>query len=373
VVAGSALAASLPAQRVATSLDLSGTNVWYADSIRSGGGSISPALRLDWPRATIGAYANVSRLGGGALSTDGMLAPSMFTPSIGPFVGELAASLGGSSHQDGTRTGQLLAIGRAHLMSSHAGAYLGADVGRTWDGSVWRSVRQGEAGAWLAQDGTTWLATVTPVAVEDSIRYTDFQAALRFPAGAVDLGVSAGARAGSVGAAVGGTSRAWGSASAVVWIGPRLALVASAGAYPVDLTQGYPGGRFVTLAVRIASRESHADRRATQQATPLGDGGTETRSAMATALDVRTVRGTQRTVRVYAASATTVEINGDFTQWRPVALSRESDGWWTALCSIAAGTHQMNIRLNGGAWLAPPGLLTSRDEFGGVVGILTVE
>jgi hypothetical protein len=221
---------------------------------------------------------------------------------------------------------------------------------------------------WLDHGGRTWLATVTPVAVEDSIRYTDFQAAVRYPKGIVDFGASAGARAGSVGAAVGGSSRVWGNASAVVWVGPRLALVASAGAYPVDLTQGYPGGRFVTLALRIASRDAR-----TVQPTPTGEAATEPSFVGATKLDIRTVIGRQRVIRVYAPSARTVELNGDFTMWRATSLTRGNDGWWTTECSITAGTHEMNIRINGGEWLAPPGLLTSRDEFGGVVGILTLE
>jgi hypothetical protein len=33
----------------------------------------------------------------------------------------------------------------------------------------------------------------------------------------------------------------------------------------------------------------------------------------------------------------------------------------------------MNIRLDGGAWIVPPGLLTSTDEFGGLVGLVTIE
>jgi hypothetical protein len=33
----------------------------------------------------------------------------------------------------------------------------------------------------------------------------------------------------------------------------------------------------------------------------------------------------------------------------------------------------MNVRVDGGGWLAPPGLTTVVDEFGGVVGILVIE
>ncbi|MGE5100766.1 MAG: glycogen-binding domain-containing protein, partial [Deltaproteobacteria bacterium] len=74
-----------------------------------------------------------------------------------------------------------------------------------------------------------------------------------------------------------------------------------------------------------------------------------------------------------APSATAVELNGDFTHWQPVRLARGTDGWWTITLQIAPGTYQVNIRVDGGPWVAPPGLLTSTDEFGGIVGILRIE
>jgi 1,4-alpha-glucan branching enzyme len=91
------------------------------------------------------------------------------------------------------------------------------------------------------------------------------------------------------------------------------------------------------------------------------------------AFEVQTSRGTQRVLRVDAPGARTVEINGDFTQWRPVQLVRGIDGWWSVMVPIESGAYQMNVRIDGGAFQAPPGLLTSTDEFGGVVGILIIE
>src|SRR5689334_12638395 len=96
-------ASALSAQRVVSSVDVSGTGIWYADSIRSAGSSLSPALRLDWSRATLAASGNVSQLGSGGLSLQGGVAPSVFTPSVGQFAMELAPSFGGSTHRDGTR------------------------------------------------------------------------------------------------------------------------------------------------------------------------------------------------------------------------------------------------------------------------------
>ena len=142
-----ALATALPATPRPVEPGPSGTGVWYGDSVHSAGSALSPAVRVEWGSATIAAFANVSRVGGG-FSTQGSLAPSLFTPSVGPFSGEFAASLGGSTHPDGTRTGQALGVARAYLSRADAGVWVGGGLGATWDGVTWRDVRQGEAGVW---------------------------------------------------------------------------------------------------------------------------------------------------------------------------------------------------------------------------------
>jgi hypothetical protein len=373
-----AVSGALSAQRVVSSVDISGTGIWYADSIRSAGSSLSPALSIDWTRATLGAFGNVSQLGSGGLSVQGVVAPSIFTPNVGALSMEFASSLGGSSHQDGTRTGQAIATVRAHVMGSGAGTWGGAGLGRTWDGATWRGVREFEVGAWLRSGNFTGLVSVTPTAVQDTIRYTDVQLAVRYPTNAFEFGFTTGARSGSVGSAIGGTSRAWGSVSVIDWLASRLAIVASAGSYPVDLTQGYPGGRFVSLALRIASRDTRAiERAAASTAASVSLSGVPATDApgeaAASAFEVRTTADNLRTLRVDAPSARSVELSGDFTHWQSVRLTRDSDGWWVVTLPIAPGTYQLNIRLDGGHWAAPPGLLTSTDEFGAIAGILTIE
>ena len=366
------------AQRVTSSVDISGTGVWYADTIRSAGASVSPAVRVDWSRATLGATATLSKLGGGT-SVQGDLAPSVFTPSLGPAALEFAGALGGSTHQDGSRTGQLLALGRLHLAAVDHGAWIGGGTGRSWDGVTWRGVRQAEIGAWAKRDAFTALATVTPVVVDDTIHYTDLQTAVRAPFGAYEIGVTAGVRAGASGPAVGGSSRAWGIVSALAWISSRLAVVAAAGSYPVDFTQGYPGGRFVSLALRVAPAGARVTGRpiASRSTGHAGDDTRldETRATGVRAFQVLTPRTGDplRQIRVSAPSARSVEVTGDFTNWQPIALSRGQDGWWSIARPLAPGTYQLNVRVDGGPWLAPPGLLTSRDEFAGVVAILTIE
>jgi hypothetical protein len=371
-----ASASSLGAQRVTSSVDLAGASLWYADSIRATGSTISPAFSFDWPRATIAAAGTLSRLDNGGTSAQGTFAPSLFTPSAGAASLELSGSFGGSAHHDGTRTGQMLATARGHLMGSTRGGWVGAGAGRTWDGAIWRGVQLAEAGAWIHRETIIALGTVSPIVVDDSIRYTDLQASVRRRMRKLELGFTAGARAGQV-ASLAGTERAWGSASITGWVHPNLAVVASAGSYPVDFTQGYPGGRFATIALRLAARprSTGADQTGSRPraSSVLTAEIEQAKASGVTEMTVQASAGNRQTIRVRASSAQRVELSGDFTTWRPTALSREAGGWWTTTLAVEPGTYQMSVRVDGGPWVVPPGLTTVVDEFGGVAGVVTFE
>jgi len=78
-------------------------------------------------------------------------------------------------------------------------------------------------------------------------------------------------------------------------------------------------------------------------------------------------------LEISAVGAKTVEVSGDFTAWKPVRLTPSPDGVWRISLPIAVGAHQVNVRVNGGRWLVPPGLTPITDEFGGAVGLLVIE
>ena len=40
---------------------------------------------------------------------------------------------------------------------------------------------------------------------------------------------------------------------------------------------------------------------------------------------------------------------------------------------MAAGIHQINLRIDGGQWIAPPGMPTMKDGFNGEVGVLVIK
>lgn len=374
-IAGSA--GSAHTQGMALTLDAGAVGVRYADSLDVTAATLSPAISFMSPVATLTAAGTYAQGGRGIWSMQGQFAGSVFTPAIGRVRAELMGNAGGSAHEDGTRTGEILARGRAHFMHAAWGVWAGGGGGRTWDGAVWRSVVLGDAGIWARPGAATLLLTAAPAVVDDTIRYTDTELAARWALHHIEIGGIVGARAGRGLPTVAGSASAWGSISATMWMDEHLALVASAGSYPVDFTQGYPGGRFISAGIHMALRRSD-QRSSSARAESRHDGADATRSGVAertsggvAGFTVERGAGEQTTLRVRSPGASRVEIAGDFTNWDAVPLARAADGWWTVTLPIGTGTHQMNVRLDGEAWVVPPGLTTIRDE-SGTSGLLVI-
>jgi len=252
--------------------------------------------------------------------------------------------------------------------------WIGAGVGSSWDGAKWRGVKQGEAAGWMKSGAATLFASATPVAVNDSIRYTDAQLSASLNLPRIELDASGGFRSGSRLPSIGGTAKSWGSISVTGWIASRLALVASAGTYPVDLTQGFPGGRFVSLSLRLGSRRFPPATASVSEIDDLHSAtrGSERNTSGISSFTTRSTGSGAREIRVRAPAAQKVEMMADFTNWRAVQLQNVGDGWWTTTLPIATGMHELNVRIDGGSWTVPPGIPVQSDEFGGSVGILVI-
>ena len=356
------------AQRVSSSLDIGGAAMRYADSLSANGGSLSPALAIEWPRGTLGGAATFSHFPSGWSSQAAMNA-SVFSRTAGLLVGELAATAGGSAHQDGTHTGQGLGSARAHLMADRSGAWLGGGSGRTWDGADWRSVIAGEIGAWMKAGDATLVASSTPTAVDDSVRYTDSQLSARWSGSSIELG-----------AEIRRSSRCDRRHHRRIWatLGqhcrsfvarPRVGVILSGGTYPIDLTQGFPGGRFLTFSMRIRSSPPRVND------PHESNGGVSRRTPSEPVPTFRALPPSRGLViiEVTMTGARSVEVSGDFTLWKPVRLTPSPGGVWRVSLPMVRGTHQINLRVNGDQWIVPPGLTPITDEFGGVVGLLVVE
>ena len=366
-------------QTATGSVDLTAASTRYGDIFSGNSLAISPALHVDAPRAVFDAGGTYSVLAGN-WSAQANAGASLFTPRMASLMGELAGYTGGSANADGTRTAAFSAMARAHLLGDQSGAWLGAGGGRVWDGALWRNLIQGEAGGWLSIPYGTLSAVFTPSRLGDTIKYTDAEGTLSVFQNRVGIDFNAGFRSGSSLPIVGGDSKAWGSASASYWITSGLAIIASAGTYPVNFGEGFPGGRFVSAGVRIGrmpGRVRSSDHRQRETAGPLPAGVSSPPTESAVSASAEAFRVTRdRTGRTRftftAPAASRVEIAGDFSNWDPVPLSRNSDGSWSTALALSPGIYEMNIRIDGGPWISPPGFQVKNDEFGQAVGLLIV-
>jgi hypothetical protein len=359
---------------VESTLDIGGAALRYADTLSTSAAMITPHVVADWGYGFIEGSGTYSQFTSGGWSTQGSLSASRFVPISRGFFGEVGGFAGGSTHNDGTRTGEVVANGRLHFARDNSEFFLGFGGGRTWDAVAWRSLLLGEAGASIGSGPTNALFTISPTMVNDSIKYADVQASLSWKGEAVDLGALLGFRLGNQLTTLSANVKSWASASAVFWTTPRIGVALGGGNYPVDPTEGFPGGRFVSLSLRFARgrRPRPQPREQSGQESPLPELAPNKTSGVTGFVATRGV-GVAVTLRVNAPDARLVEINGDFTNWVPAPLAPAGGGWWSSSFPIKSGKYQMNIRVNGGQWIVPPGLLSMVDEFGGTVGLLVID
>jgi hypothetical protein len=252
---------------------------------------------------------------------------------------------------------------RLHAQQRLAEWFIGVGAGNTSFADEAQTLLLAESGVSFGIPQGNATLTLTPVAIGDSIRYADGQFAISLQQRNVDFGAVAGVRIGDQLTSLGGTARVWGNVSATRWVSPRAALVLSGGTYPIDPTQGYPGGRFISLAVRIAH-----PRRTSSSSRP------DSVEMEATAVQFQVEkRGGFVTFKVLSPLARNVELAADFTDWDPLQMAPAGDGWWVVTRELKPGKYQLNLRMNGGKWVVPPGLLAMLDEFGGSVGLLVVD
>jgi len=367
------VAPMISAQRVETDLDVGAAVLRYADTLNATTFGLTPHVSADWREMTLDAAATYSQFTSGGSALQGSILFARSFRLKDDLLYEIGGFAGGSTHNDGSNTGQGLVDTKLRFAFRRADLFLGVAAGRACYGGSCSRLLIGESGVSAVRGPASGAVTFTPSMVSDSIRYADLQGMFFWSRDQLDVGVSAGHRFGDQLQEFGTDTRTWASFSATQWVRPRIGIVLGAGSYPMDLTQGFPGGRFASLSVRI--RTGTFGQRLSAAETPAI--ATESDIAVPSVAEFRAVReGRNRvTFSTTITGAASVDITGDFTQWKPVALTRNPlrPEVWSTSVSMPPGKYQMNIRVNTGPWSVPPGLLPLTDEFGGAVGLLVIE
>jgi hypothetical protein len=335
-------------------------------------------LSLQGLRATLSASAIGANTPEGSWTGQGILSGSIYAPPLLRRRWELGASVGtfGATSSLPTVSGVLTA--REHFIGEHVGAFVGASGGGIRYGEMNGSVAVAQVGGWWRVAGNTFSASasatdarslfrlevpggaldggmavyneITPVSYTDGVLYWQHERER------LQLELGGGLRAGMRGIP---DAAIWGSASATLWLAPRLALVAATGRALEDKVRGLPQTRYLSVSARVGLRSRilmPLRRHIRTDGTP---------GIMISKVD------DEHLITVRAQGASTVEVMGDFTDWEPLSLSLAGDVW-RVRHAMSAGSHRVAIRVDGGEWRVPANLPKSSEEFGMVVGVVSV-
>jgi len=309
----------------------------------------------------------------------GFGAPALRAPLDRAHMLGLGLSIAGDTRAD---TRDLRYTAWLDRRSPRAGEWLGLSTGRGGAGTrldfgsgVWRSLAhvQIETGVVTSlvplheqvpgafgfyrttHDTLYWVDSTSFQRVDRTHVSTMTQGSLRWQFGRVEASAAAGVVLFGVRA-----PRRWAQATAEVHATQHLLVMAAFGQRPAASQAFDPSvGPRTMLGVRFAPWAARS---------ALAAGGPRLR-----AWSVHGVTAGRSTVRVRCDHASSVDITGDFTDWAPVALASEGGGWWQCALPIAPGLHQVQVRIDGGAWQPPPGLPTTQGDFAGTAGVLVVE
>lgn len=160
-------------------------------------------------------------------------------------------------------------------------------------------------------------------------------------------------------------NQTWWIGNAAFRILPAVSATMSYGRTPSDPLLGMRGGEHTTIGLRLdlpshrAIARDYREHLEPDAFQPLVEVSREDASRVR----VRLVLPNTRRSAV---------LTGDITDWEPVALTRTEDGRWEAWLTAPKGTYRVNVKLDGGTWIAPPGMTVMDDGFGGKVGLLVL-
>lgn len=351
--------------QMSATVDLGASAVRYDGFLLSSAVAVTPTFTWDGARAAVTLRGTYLRFESGNRSLQGSVGGSLSSRPTRGWRGEVSVETGASSYAGFASFWHALGELRLHRGSVRRGAWIGATGGRTAFGTALsaRPVTAASVVGWLRRDQITMLASAHRAFVGDT-QYSDIDLTVRAQRGNLALETVVGTRFSSRGAGRG----LFGESSGILALGDRVRLVLSGGRYPTDPIRGSIAGRYFTAAVRLRVRSLPA-RSPPQLLIRTGANGDV---AAPLTLAVRPERDGLVRLVIHGPPANLIEIAGDFTQWQPMPLRQTPAGTWEALVPIPRGVHRVNVRVDGGAWIAPAGTTRINDDYEGEVGVFIV-
>ena len=412
------LALLLPEQRaqaqsaseLETRIEAGGAMLSHASTGALGALALTPSIRYATRRFSATASGSAWRLNDTWALRDAGASIEMYTPLVYGVRAEMLAGANRTALDAALHSDQVDAGGRIHYMRQRLGVWLGSGVSRPLRVAAVSNVNVSSGGIWSRLGSTTLKGTVTsffftkvvdtlnngtasaastvpmcaastptPVPVEfpssnvahslapassacrRESRVTDFEGSVHWQHRLIEVTVAGGQRFGDR-LDVAADSRQWASARTAIWITNQIAAVAGGGREPAQPTRGLPARSYGSLGLMLA-----------YWPIPRGTIPVETPASLVKAFELRPAGTALQRITARIGGVETVEIMGDFTDWAPIPLVRRGRDLWELLVPMSSGVHQINLRIDGGDWIAPPGVPAIRDGFNGEVGVLVVK
>ncbi len=374
---------------------------------------LTPNIQYTFPHATLTARGSAYLSDQLLQIADGIVSGTFTSPTVYGVRAEMIGNASRAMDDRSLGTDQVDVQTRVHvLFRTHGGMWLGGGVARPWRVAVISSADVTDVGAWgklgdaMAKFGTATLTTtftnfsfsktasvhdtssaavscaVTPsvasvVSLSDArplfseapgagacarqSRFSDLEATLRWEVGAIELSAAMGHRFGDS-YDVTPDSRRWTSANATIWLNERVAIIGGGGRQPALPLRGLPARTFWMTGLQLAY--APVSKTAVPVALP--------HTVLVKSFEMKPgATGMQKLV-IHVGGVETVDVMGDFSDWSPLTLVRRGRDLWELALPLSAGVHQINVRVDGGQWVPPPGMPVTRDGYNGEVGLLVV-
>jgi hypothetical protein len=338
---------------------------------------LAPSLRRTGALSDVSLGGTLGVLAAGGLTGDVSLRAERRLP-LGVGAGRVDGL--GVAYADGTRAGRAAAVLRVGLGGGTLHPWAEAGAGVASPGARGRALATLGGGAELhvaggslsltaaatsygytrvAEHQVVPVDTLVPVGVErteHSARgsYAEARLGLSRGLGPASFDAVAGLRVWSAAR----PPERWAEAGAAVALGHGAALHLRLGATPGLPEVGMGRARVATIAL------AYRPRSAPRPVAPA--------AAVGAAFAVRPAGAGRVRLWLAAGSARTVEVKGDFSDWRPLPLAPAGEGRWMLDLPLAPGTYRVEVRTDGGEWAPPAGAPAVADDFGGMVGIFVV-
>jgi hypothetical protein len=346
----------------------------------------APDFRIDLPHARITAHGSAYVSEQQLQVADGIVSGTFTSPTV---YGVRAEMIGNASRAVDDRslgTDQVDVQTRIHvLFHQRGGMWVGGGVARPWRVAVVSSADIADAGIWGKLGGATLTATFTNFSFtkiasasdtaaaslscaastdgscERQSRFGDLEGVLHWEGGPLELEAQSGYRFGN-GYDVTPDSRRWTSATATVWLNDRIAVIGGGGRQPALPLRGLPARSYGMAGLELSYWPS------SRSAVPVSF----PRTVLVKSFEVHPAPQGMQKIVIRVGGVETVDVMGDFSDWSPLTLVRRGRDLWELSMPLSAGMHQITVRTDGGAWMAPPGMPTMHDSYGGDVGLLVV-